>query len=78
MIEHIDPAVRTIVQGLILAPTRELALQIADELRGLLTFYKDIRVTVRLWRPAARAADPQPAAASADRRGNARSPHGPL
>ena len=34
------------VQGLILAPTRELALQIGDELRGLLAFYKDIRVAV--------------------------------
>ena len=45
MIEHIDPASDDL-QGLILAPTRELAIQIADELRGLLTFYKDIRVTV--------------------------------
>ncbi len=45
MIEHInaeDPA----VQGLILAPTRELALQIGDELRGLLTYYEGIRVAV--------------------------------
>ena len=45
MIEHIDPQSDDL-QGLILAPTRELAIQIADELRGLLTFYKDIRVTV--------------------------------
>ena len=45
MIEHIDPASDDL-QGLILAPTRELAIQIADELRGLLTYYKDIRVTV--------------------------------
>lgn len=36
MIEHIDPASDDL-QGLILAPTRELAIQIADELRGLLT-----------------------------------------
>ena len=45
MIEHIDgenPA----VQGLILAPTRELAIQIGDELRGLLTHYQGIRVAV--------------------------------
>ena len=45
MLEHIDleePG----VQGLILAPTRELAIQIGDELRGLLAFYKDIRVAV--------------------------------
>ena len=45
MIEHIDPASDDL-QGLILAPTRELAIQIADELRGLLTYYKDIRITV--------------------------------
>jgi ATP-dependent RNA helicase DeaD len=45
MIEHID-AESEDLQGLILAPTRELAIQIADELRGLLAFYKNIRVTV--------------------------------
>ncbi|MGM9598347.1 MAG: DEAD/DEAH box helicase [Faecousia sp.] len=45
MIEHIDPSVNDL-QALILAPTRELALQIGDELTGLLAFYKDIRVTV--------------------------------
>ena len=45
MIEHID-ADSEDLQGLILAPTRELAIQIADELRGLLTFYKKIRVAV--------------------------------
>ena len=45
MIEHIDPEDAS-VQGLILAPTRELALQIGDELRGLLTFYQGIRVAV--------------------------------
>ena len=45
MIEHID-ADCTDVQGLILAPTRELAIQIGDELRGLLTHYQGIRVAV--------------------------------
>ena len=45
MIEHIDPE-NDAVQGLILAPTRELAIQIGDELRGLLTYYKGIRVAV--------------------------------
>ena len=45
MIEHID-AESEAVQGLILAPTRELAIQIGDELRGLLTFYQGIRVAV--------------------------------
>ena len=45
MIEHID-AESSEVQGLILAPTRELAIQIGDELRGLLTYYQGIRVAV--------------------------------
>ncbi len=45
MIAHIDRACEE-VQGLILAPTRELALQIGDELRSLLTHYENIRVAV--------------------------------
>ncbi len=45
MIEHVD-ADSEAVQGLILAPTRELAIQIGDELRGLLTYYQGIRVAV--------------------------------
>ena len=45
MIEHVDPQLQE-VQGLILAPTRELAIQIGDELRGLLTYYQGIRVAV--------------------------------
>ena len=45
MIEHVD-AQSPEVQGLILAPTRELAIQIGDELRGLLTHYQGIRVAV--------------------------------
>ncbi len=45
MIEHIDPQNEQ-VQGLVLAPTRELAIQIGDELRGLLTYFKNIRVAV--------------------------------
>ncbi len=45
MIEHIDAASEA-VQGLILAPTRELAIQIGDELRSLLTYYEGIRVAV--------------------------------
>ena len=45
MIEHIDAA-NEAVQALILAPTRELAIQIGDELRGLLTYYQGIRVAV--------------------------------
>ena len=45
MIEHIDPECEA-VQGLILAPTRELSIQIGDELRSLLTYYQGIRVAV--------------------------------
>ncbi|MGN1016584.1 MAG: DEAD/DEAH box helicase [Faecousia sp.] len=45
MIEHVDPESEE-VQGVILAPTRELAIQIGDELRGLLTYYQGIRVAV--------------------------------
>ena len=45
MIEHID-ADSDDVQGLILAPTRERAIQIGDERRGLLTYYHGIRVAV--------------------------------
>ncbi len=45
MIEHVDPECQD-VQGLILAPTRELAIQIGDELRGLLTYFNGIRVAV--------------------------------
>ena len=45
MFEHIDAA-SSEVQALILAPTRELAIQIGDELRGLLTYFTGIRVAV--------------------------------
>ena len=45
MIEHVNPQ-EPEVQGLILAPTRELAIQIGDELQGLLTFLPGIRVAV--------------------------------
>jgi len=45
MIEHIDTGIEG-VQALVLAPTRELAIQIGDELRSLLTYYEGIRVAV--------------------------------
>lgn len=45
MLEHIDPESEDL-QGLILAPTRELAIQICDELKGLAAFNKNIRVAV--------------------------------
>ena len=43
MVEHTDPE-GTEVTGLILAPTRELALQIQDELRDLCAFKEGVRV----------------------------------
>jgi len=42
MVEHIDPD-SDAVQGLILAPTRELAIQIRDELRDLCAFREGVR-----------------------------------
>ena len=43
MVEHTDPA-GTQVTGLVLAPTRELAIQIRDELRDLCAFKDGVRV----------------------------------
>ena len=43
MVEHVDPESDQI-QGLILAPTRELAIQIRDELRDLCAFREGVRV----------------------------------
>ena len=43
MVEHADPQ-GTQVTGLVLAPTRELALQIQEELRQLCAFLPGIRV----------------------------------
>jgi ATP-dependent RNA helicase DeaD len=43
MVEHIDPE-STKVNALVLAPTRELAIQIQDELRDLCAFKEGVRV----------------------------------
>ena len=43
MVEHTDPE-GSEVTGLVLAPTRELAIQIRDELRDLCTFKEGVRV----------------------------------
>ena len=43
MLVHVDRDSEDL-QGLILAPTRELAIQIGDELRGLLSCWEGIRV----------------------------------
>ena len=66
MLEHIDPESEDL-QGLILAPTRELAIQICDELKGLAAFYKNNR-----------AADQAAGQTPADRCRHARAAHGPL
>ena len=42
MVEHADPQ-GTQVTGLVLAPTRELAIQIRDELRDLCAFKEGVR-----------------------------------
>ena len=42
VVEHIDPADES-VQAVILAPTRELAIQITDELRVLCTYKPGVR-----------------------------------
>ena len=42
MVEHIDPECAD-VQGLVLAPTRELAVQIQEELRDLCEFKEGVR-----------------------------------
>lgn len=42
MVEHVDPDVEE-VQGLVLAPTRELAIQIQEELRDLCEFKEGVR-----------------------------------
>ena len=43
MVEHIDPE-NADIQALVLAPTRELAIQIQDELRDLCAFKEGVRV----------------------------------
>ena len=45
MVEHIDPD-SDAVQGLVLAPTRELAIQIMTELRDLCAFKEGVRAVV--------------------------------
>ena len=51
--EHIDPALKA-PQAVILAPTRELAQQIAEELTGLTYFMPECRwsafTAVRIWK----------------------------
>ena len=45
MVEHVDPASDAVL-GLVLAPTRELAIQIMEELRDLCEFKEGVRAVV--------------------------------
>ena len=45
MVEHVD-AEKKVVQGLVLAPTRELAIQIQEELRDLCEFKEGVKTVV--------------------------------
>ena len=64
MIEHVDPASPE-VQGLILAPTRELAIQIGGEFAELLAYYTPVSglqcsTGARPWVTQTRALDKKP------------------
>ncbi|WCA22500.1 DEAD/DEAH box helicase [Candidatus Phytoplasma oryzae] len=45
IIEKINPKIRK-TQSLVLCPTRELSIQVFDEMKKLLKFYKEIEITV--------------------------------
>ena len=77
MLEHIDPESEDL-QGLILAPTRELAIQICDELQGPCRVQQEYPRRGGLRRGKNRAADQAASQTPADRRRHARAAHGPL
>ena len=62
IIERIDPESEA-VQAVILAPTRELAMQITDEMRDIAVCHEGVRAGLPLRRPAHRQADRRPEAA---------------
>ena len=64
-------------QALVLSPTRELCLQIADDIRDFSKYMKGVHVVRRLWRHEHRAADTCPQARSRHHRGYARPTDGP-
>ena len=75
MVEHIDPECAD-VQGLVLAPTRELAVQIQEELRDLCEFKEGVRTVCSTAGPH-RQADQHPEKEAPDCGGHPRPPHGP-
>ena len=68
IVEHVDPEDES-VQAVILAPTRELAIQITDEIRDLAAFKPGVRTVCLLRRPAHRPADRHAEKAAPDRGG---------
>lgn len=57
MLQKVDPKNKH-VQAIVLCPTRELAIQSADEIRKLAKFMHGIKVTADLWRTGYCEADP--------------------
>ena len=70
IIERIDPESEA-VQAVILAPTRELAMQITEEMREVAVCHEGGAAGVPVRRPAHREADQRPEAAAPDRGGYA-------
>ena len=75
MVERFSTDVEQI-QGIVITPTRELAVQVAEELNRIGQF-KGIVCPAHLRRPGYRAPDQGPTQAAADHRGHARPPDGP-
>lgn len=76
MVEHTDPE-GTEVTGLVLAPTRELAVQIQEELRGSVRVQGGGAHRLPLRRGPHRQADQHPEKEAPDRGGHPWPPHGP-
>ena len=75
--EHIDPALKA-PQAVIMAPTRELAQQIAEELTGLTYFMPEVQVVCVYGGANMEKAGQAPRRGLPDRGGDPGPPHGPL
>jgi len=76
IIEQIEPGSEE-TEAVILAPTRELAMQITAELRDLCVYLPGVRIVVPVRRRAHRQADRRAQKAPADRRRDAGPPERP-
>lgn len=76
MVEHIDPE-STDILGLVLAPTRELAIQIQDELRDLCQYKEGVRTVCLYGGAPIDQADQRPEKAAPDRGSYPGPAHGP-